>query len=117
MDTDKWSPERIPRAKSLSWPLLSLVFVRRGGCQLHNTARGDTRRFVNYSTGNGTRASLPCAFRVFAIASRFSRMNLSLIMIVATMTFIARRSVPLNKAPVFIERKDISLSNYFAREV
>lgn len=35
-------------------------------------------------------------------------------MIVATMTFIARGSVPLNKAPVFIERKDISLSNYSA---
>lgn len=36
------------------------------------------------------------------------------IVIDATMTFIARRSVPLNKAPVFIERKDISLSNYSA---
>lgn len=31
------------------------------------------------------------------------------------MTFMARGSVPLNKASVFIERKDISLSNYSTR--
>lgn len=42
--------------------------------------------------------------------------NLSPIL-VATMIFMARRSVPLNKAPVFIERKDISLSNYSAEGV
>jgi len=55
--------------------------------------------------------------RLTAIFSFFiPTVNLSLIL-VATMIFMARRSVPLNKAPVFIERKDISLSNYSAEGV
>ncbi|KAL6428143.1 hypothetical protein ACFW04_008478 [Cataglyphis niger] len=113
MDTDKWSPKNLARGLGLGISLVHFASVKTVTANCIILGWREARYFINYSTGSGTRQ---CYTHLSIFSFFIPIVNLSPILI-ATMTFIARRSVPLNKAPVFIERKDISLSNYSARGV